>query len=451
MSTAVTLRTRLTLAISAAVAVAVVLSSLILFGATRRELYAQVDGYLHERVSVLQKSQGASPQHPRAAKLPENPPSARLGESPYLQTVTSGGAVTTSTGTEVAMPVTQDVLDVASGAKPSFISTQDLDGVQLRVITAPYGPGNAVQVGRSLEEVDGVLADLRWALVFVTAGGIILAAGLGLIVARASLAPVHRLTSTAERVTRTRDLNERIDVTGDDELGRLAGSFNTMLAALDESVRAQRSLVADASHELRTPLTSVRTNVEVLLRAQELPAEDRAQLVHDIDSQIVELTALVNDLIELARGDEPVVHVDDVALDEVVDQVVTKARIHRPNLRFEVNAQPTMVRGVAERVARAVNNLVDNAGKWSPEGGTVEVAVASGTVSVRDHGPGVGDADKPHVFDRFWRAASSRAVPGSGLGLSIVRQVAVTHGGRVWVEDAPGGGALFRLQLPSVA
>jgi two-component system sensor histidine kinase MprB len=218
-----------------------------------------------------------------------------------------------------------------------------------------------------------------------------------------------------------------------------------MLAALDESLTAQRRLVADASHELRTPITSLRTNIEVLAREGELDAADRERLRTDIDGQLVELSALIGAVIDLARGDEPVEHVEHVRLDEVVADAVENAEFHWPNVHFETRLTPSTVTGVPDRIGLAVTNLLDNAGKWSPEGAVVEVAVDGAEVSVRDHGPGVDPADAPFVFDRFWRAPAARSLPGSGLGLAIVRQVAEAHGGTARVEAADGGGARFRL------
>jgi two-component system sensor histidine kinase MprB len=277
-----------------------------------------------------------------------------------------------------------------------------------------------------------------------------MAAGLGLVVARGTLKPVRRLTYTAEQVAATHDLSHRLPEGGRDELGRLGASFNTMLAALESSQEAQRQLVADASHELRTPLTSVRTNVELLARAPELPDADRERIVASVGGQVEELTVLIGDLVDLARpsgGGDPGEEVEDVRLDLVVREAVDGARSHAPDREFTVDAEPSLVRGSRARLHRAVRNLLDNAVKWSPPGAPVEIAVRDGEIVVRDHGPGIAAEDLPHVFDRFYRAPSARGLPGSGLGLAIVRQVAESHGGSVCVEPAVGGGARLRLRL----
>jgi two-component system sensor histidine kinase MprB len=299
-------------------------------------------------------------------------------------------------------------------------------------------------VGRTLNRLGLIL-------LAVALGGVALAAGLGTLVARAAVSPVRRLTDAAEHVTSTTDLTERIEVKGSDELSRLADRFNRMLAALDRSLATQRQLVADASHELRTPLTSIRTNIEVLAKARDLPDEERAELLSDVVAQLEELSVLVRDLVELARGHEPSQEAEEVRLDEVVQRAVDRAERFAPGIRFVTRIEPSLVRGVPSRLERAVGNLLDNAVKWSPAGGEVEVEVQDGEVIVRDHGPGIDEADLPFVFDRFYRAPSARGLPGSGLGLAIVRQVAEVHGGTVTAERADGGGARFRLRLHALS
>jgi two-component system sensor histidine kinase MprB len=260
---------------------------------------------------------------------------------------------------------------------------------------------------------------------------------------------VARLTRATEDVSETLDLSHRIDETGGDELGRLAHSFNTMLAALDDSRDAQRQLVADASHELRTPLTSIRANIELLQRAPSLDDDERRAMLRTADAQLRELTILVGDLVDLARPTgQPVEEPQRLRLDLLVEEVVERSGRHTSDVDVRVRVQPTEVVGSASRLHRAVANLLDNAIKWSPPLGVVEVVVADGEVTVRDHGPGIAAEDLPHVFDRFCRAPDSRGLPGSGLGLAIVRQVAEVHGGVAEAERADGGGTLVRLRLP---
>jgi two-component system sensor histidine kinase MprB len=316
----------------------------------------------------------------------------------------------------------------------------------VRVLTIPWS-GFAIQIARSLGDVQHTMKRITLFLILIAGGGIALAAGLGLLVSRAALAPVRRLTRATETVTETRDLSERIEAGGHDELGRLASSFNTMLGALEESTRAQRQLVADASHELRTPLTSLRTNIEVLAGERSLPPGERERLLTDVVEQLGEMTTLVAELIELARGEREPAHPEEVRLDLVAADAVERTRRNRPGITFTTDLEETLVHGVPATIERAVANLLDNAAKWSPPGGKVEVAVRDGQVTVRDHGPGIDEEDLPYVFDRFYRASSARGMSGSGLGLAIVRQVAEAHGGEVVAERPEGGGTLMRLRL----
>jgi len=269
---------------------------------------------------------------------------------------------------------------------------------------------------------------------------------------------VRRLTAAVRRVTETQDLGERIDEGGRDEIGSLARSFNSMLAVLDdtvhrldESARQQRRLVADASHELRTPVTSLRTNIEVLERADELPPGERTRLIADVVEQLEELSGLINDLIELAREDEHIDIREDVRLDILVAEAIERARLHAPHARFQAELEPTLVSGVPARLDRAVNNLLDNAVKFAGVEAPIEVRLHDGELEVRDHGPGIAPDELPHVFDRFFRGARSRALPGSGLGLAIVRQVAELHAGSVTADPAPGGGTVVRMRVPAEA
>jgi two-component system, OmpR family, sensor histidine kinase MprB len=350
--------------------------------------------------------------------------------------------------TEAALPVTEEVVEAARDERSTFLyDDETADGTPVRVRVVSVGDGLALQLGRSLDEVNESLRQLVVTLGVISAGAVGLALLLGRVVASAAVAPVHRLSGAAETVARTGDLSHHITVPGRDELGRLAGSFNTMLDALESSLSRQRQLVADASHELRTPLASVRTNIEVLQRGNGLEPADREELLGDVVAQIGELTRLVDDLVELARGEDDEAF-ESLPLDRVVADVVDRARRNHPTLEFRVTADPSEVRGARRRVDRAITNLLDNAAKWSPSGGRVDVMVSDGAVAVSDEGPGIDPADVPHVFDRFYRSAQARSMPGSGLGLAIVKQVADSHGGTVTVGAARRGGARVVLRLP---
>jgi two-component system, OmpR family, sensor histidine kinase MprB len=298
-----------------------------------------------------------------------------------------------------------------------------------------------------LDAVDRALARIKlWAFV-IGAIGVAAAAALAAVVATAALRPVRRLTAAAETVAATGNLTERVDVSGGDELGRLAARFNRMLAALEESVGRQRRLVADASHELRTPLTAARTNVD-LVREGKLPEDEVRRALEEASVELGSLTSLVADLVELARGEERKLRIEDVQLEDLVSSAVERSRSRWPEATFVTSLSPVQVRVDPVLVERAVGNLLDNAAKYSPPGAPIEVTVRDGSVVVADQGPGIAEDDLPRVFDRFYRAAAARAKPGAGLGLAIVREAAEAHGGSATAENGAAG-ARFRLTLPA--
>ncbi|MES1248368.1 MAG: HAMP domain-containing sensor histidine kinase, partial [Actinomycetota bacterium] len=270
---------------------------------------------------------------------------------------------------------------------------------------------------------------------------------LGLLVSGRAVAPLRRLTETAERIVETGDLSERTGKEGRDEISRLPAKLDELLATAEAALLAQRQLVADASHEPRTPIATLRANVELLAAPGSLDAAERAELVADVHEELESMTALVAELVELARGEEREIAPTEFRLDELVRREVERAQRRWPGVRFRSELSPSVVTGVPQRVERALANLLDNARKWSPPGAPVDVAVRDGMVEVRDHGPGVAAEDVPRVFDRFYRSGSARAQPGAGLGLAIVKQIADAHGGSVAVEQAAGGGGVFRLRL----
>ena len=389
-------------------------------------------------------------------------PASAGGPAPYSQAVTASGQTEHPPNT-LALPVGATTLALAQHGGPAVLSDIHVGFSHLREISfSIVGSVNgqppqrfAIQLARPLNGVDGILSNLRLVLAFVVLGGIGLAAALGRLAGRRVLAPLAEVASAAQHIGETDDLSRRIRVHADDEVGQLATRFNSMLdrleasrSELDESVRAQRQLVADASHELRTPVTSLRTNIEVLLESPQIGPEDRRRLLADVVEQSEELTALVSDLIELARGDEPGFATEDARLDGVAAESVARARRNAPGIVFEASLTPVSLDGVPARLERAINNLLDNAARHSPPGGLVQITVDAAGVRVRDHGPGIVPDDLPYVFDRFFRGTNSRGRQGSGLGLAIVRQVTEQHGGTVAVANADDGGALFTLHLP---
>ena len=445
-------RTRLTLVAAAAVAFAILAASLVVFLVVRNQLRGQVDSALTTRARQIEN--GPPPHLEVIAggqRILDVGGPLGFGSGDFVQVVDASGHTYRTLSDAGKLPPNDDALAAAKGRPGSSFSDARIGGEEVRVFTIPvqdeHGNQYALQVARSLGEVNHTLGRITIFLILIAAGGIAIAGGLGLVVSQAALAPVRRLTRATEKVAETRDLSERIEANGEDELSRLAASFNTMLAALEESDRAKRQLVSDASHELRTPLTSLRTNIEVLARDRNMADDEREKLLNDVVSQLSEMTALVTELVELARGETQPQQAENVRLDLLVEEVVARAQRDFPQVEFVSDLQPTELHGVPNTIARAVSNLLDNAAKWSPPGGKVEIMVGDGEVIVRDHGPGIEDGDLPYVFDRFYRAPAARKLPGSGLGLAIVKQVAEAHGGRVDAERAEGGGTRMRLRL----
>jgi two-component system, OmpR family, sensor histidine kinase MprB len=471
-----TLRTRIALVASLAVGLTVVAVAGADYAATRAELRNQVDSALSDRAQRFMTPPRDARLVPGrgAARGPRPPGDGRLGPPPggdgndpggflgqaaaaspapfggasgSVQFVTPAGRTIVPPDENSPLPVSGRTKRLAATGRGSYFTDLTVRGTHVRVLTVG-GSRGAVQVARPLTEVDHVLSRQLLVLIAVGGAGILLAAGLGFVVARTALRPISHFTRRTEALTATPDLSQRLPAEGRDELARLAQSFNTTLDALEQSVEAQRHLVADASHELRTPIASLRANIQVLEDADRLPEHERAGLRADIIEELDELTALVGDVVELARGTKREEIVDDVRLDEIAEALTARARRRAGDgLSYTLELEPTLVTGAPERISRAVSNLLDNARKWSPPGGTVEVSLAGGTVTVRDHGPGFRERDLPHVFERFYRADEARAMTGSGLGLAIVRQAAEAHGGFAEAANAPGGGALLRVNF----
>jgi two-component system sensor histidine kinase MprB len=376
--------------------------------------------------------------------------------SAYLQLVADDGRTLLGANESAKVPVSKTTLAVAAAKRGSFFANGTVGGKDCRIYTVYAGEtedghGVALQLVRPVSDITRTLGRLRLILLLVVAGGVAAGAAAGALVSRSALVPVRRLTAAAERIAKTGDPSERVDTTGGhDELARLGTSFNTMLGALEESLETQRRFVADASHELRTPLTSLQTNIEVLKQHERLAPDQRARLFADLEREAHEMRDLITGLLELARGDANLER-KPVQLDEIVESALERARARFPNVHWNAHVEQASVDGIPERLERAVWNLLENAGKWTTPGSSVDVTLASGELRVRDHGPGIAEEDREHVFDRFYRSAAARSMPGSGLGLAIVREVAEAHGGTVTAEDAPGGGALMRLHLNGAA
>ena len=339
---------------------------------------------------------------------------------------------------------------VAAGHARWSARTVALDGERFRLVAVPTGTGQSLVLAQSLVPTDRMLDRLGLVMLLFGLAGMITAGLAGWAVAHNGLRPVRRLTAAVEEIARTERLDP-IPVEGRDEVARLSTAFNAMLTALSASQARQRQLVADAGHELRTPLTSLRTNLDLLAQADTsaaLSPQSRKELLADVRAQISEMTTLIGDLVELAREGPATPAAEPVELAAVVSQAVTRVRRRNSTVEFDVHTEPWWVTGDPAALERAITNLLDNAAKWSPAGGRVSVRLSRGTVRVTDQGRGINSDDLPHVFDRFYRSTESRGMPGSGLGLSIVKAVAERHGGCVRAGSAPEGGAAFWFEVP---
>jgi two-component system sensor histidine kinase MprB len=456
------LRARLALAAGVAVAIAVIAVAVSAYAGTSSQLRGQVDTQLRAIAQRAMPDQGGFGNN-----FPADPPAGVSGAGggfPYtlqrraprfggasgtIEVISSAGRAVYHTGSE-AIPVTEGIRRLAaSRTRRSFFTDATVKGVHLRLLVTGAASGGAVLAALPLTTVDHALSHELLLLAITAAAGIALAALLGVFVARAALRPIARFTLQTEAIAASpeRIETDRLQVSGRDELARLAHTFNDTLDALESSVTAQRNLVADASHELRTPIATIRANLQLMRDEALLSPADRDALRRDVIEELDELTSLVSDVVELARGAKPSGEPADIRLDEVAAAAVERTRRRAPQLTVTAQLEPTLVRGEGDRIARAVANLLDNAMKWSPPGGVIEVALHDGELTVRDHGPGFEAEDLPFVFDRFHRARAARAKPGSGLGLAIVRQAAEAHGGAVTAANAPAGGALMTISF----
>jgi two-component system sensor histidine kinase MprB len=414
----VSFRLRVTLLVAAAIALTVSAASIAVWVTARHELVSQVDSNLKR----------------------EEP------HGPFVLAVTSEGEI--QGGLAGIVPVTSSLRKLARSGGEADYANVTIQGQHVREYARAV-QGGAILTIAPLDATDRALRRIKFWAFLISGLGIAAGAALAAVVAGAALRPVRRLTAAAETVAATGDLTERVEASSSDELGRLATRFNAMLAALEESVGRQRRLVADASHELRTPLTAARANVD-LVREGKLPEEEVRHALDEASVELDSLTSLVSDLVELARGEERKLRLEDVALDDLVSSAVERAKARAPEATFVMSLTPVHVHVDPVLVERAVGNLLDNAVKYSPPGAPIEVAVREGEVVVTDHGPGIAEEDLPRIFDRFYRAATARAKPGAGLGLAIVREAAEAHGGQATAESSASG-AKFRLTLPATA
>ena len=447
------LRTRLTVIAATAIAVSVFVAFQVASQLLEWELQDTAEDQLRADSRVL--ATNAERAGLAQVQLPPYPGSGRL-----VRVILPDGSIRTPAGQPALPPVSEHAGRVAQGASADLMESGDSDDDDDYFIYTLRAGDGAVQVAHAADDSPITrfgLGMLLIGLLCVVGGALV-----GRTVARTGLAPIDRLTAAAVRVAHTRDLDADIPDEGGGEIRRLIQSINDMLAALRDSRRAQRLLAEDAAHELKTPLTSLRLNAELLIRLDRrgtldsaLPAESRTRLLNDLGAQVAELSTLAAELTDLARGDVSDESTEVLDLADVVVAAATRARSRVPDIEVALDVTSVWVSGRPAALQRAVLNLIDNAGKWSPADQPVQVRLraegASAVLEVDDAGPGIDAADAPRVFDRFYRADSARALPGSGLGLSIVQRVVDAHGGRVTVARSARGGALLRVDLPAAA
>ena len=348
------------------------------------------------------------------------------------------------------LPILPENLLVAQRKISSRISTTEIAGYRMRVLTIPLRtPGRAAMVARPMDEVDAQLAGLWRMSIQIFVIGVAGSGLIGFVVAGRVVRPVRRLTEAATRVAETQNVDQPIDIKRDDEFGQLASSFNEMLGALSLSREQQHRLVTDASHELRTPITSLRTNLEYMQRNSSIEEDERRLILDDVLFELDELTGLVTELVDLATDQHHMGEAECIELDELVDAVVQRHR-RRTSYNIVYTATSSQIIAAPALVERAVSNMVDNALKWNPPDSSVQVRVENGSVIVSDNGPGIPVEEHEQVFERFYRTEGARSLPGSGLGLSIVRHVAESFGGQARIIDDGQPGTSIELSFPPV-
>jgi len=460
------IRARLSLLVAAAVAFAVAAVSVTCWFIVQGKLYDQLDEDLQKAASIQGPQRiGIENALATCTQTPQTTYNGPRGT--YSQALTSSGVVCLLGNSEGEVKITdadKKVIKNEHNGRGIVRNGSTTDGTPVRVMTTPLKLQNqltgetsnaAFVVAVPLKGTQNTLNELSLILLLVSGIGVLGAGAAGLAVARAGLRPVDKLTEAVEHVARTEDLSVRIPVEDDaeDEVARLSRSFNSMTSSLASSRELQQQLIADAGHELRTPLTSLRTNIELLTRSEEtgrpIPEADRKALLASVKAQMTELAALIGGLQELSRSEgQRGERVQVVSLEDAVESALRRARLRGPELTINAHLEPWFSRAEPAALERAVVNILDNAVKFSPAGGTIDVRLEGGVLTVRDHGPGIPADELPHVFDRFWRSPSARALPGSGLGLSIVARTVEQAGGQVTLGRADGGGTIATVRLP---
>lgn len=447
---------RIALVSAAAVAVTVFVVSIGAFLGARSQIMGQIDESLLERASIVEIGSVVVEEGPLfgTGDRGRNPfrelvtvfarPGRPEFDTAFFQIITPEGTLNIGSDELELPPPSADDLD----PDEATLRSEWVDGTHLRIATLVVpGTENIFQIGRPLTEADESLAGFALLLAVGSALGILLAGGLGLVVARHAVRPIGDLERSVSEITQTRDIGGRLDVRGSDEIAELAIAFNALLAEVEAAREEQTRLVRDAGHELRTPLTALRTNIEILQR-HEVEPDERKRMLQAAHAEVEELTELVSEVVDLATDryeEEPLAAVELRAVVEAIAE-----RLDRRNGRSVVlDADSSTVSGKRAALERAIGNIVANADKWSPIDGEIIVTINDGTLTVTDGGPGIARPDIGHVFERFYRSDDARSKPGSGLGLSIVEQIVTDHGGEVFARNRPtGSGAEVGFTIP---
>ena len=443
-----TLRTRFAMVTGVIVLVVVALVGFGAYAAAANQLYSQVDDSLDTRVNQIADALQRNNRPMVPGFRQRNPITDELLQTEFdavTQIIDPTSGIVATAG-KVDLPEHERDDAMASSGDGFHRETVSLEGGNYRILTVAMPNGVLIKVGKNVNDIDDAIGGMRAWFIGIAVAGFGLAAIAGWMFASKVSKPIELLASSADDIARTQDLDHNVEVTGANEVTKLASSFNTMLAALRRSVTRQRQLVQDASHELRTPLTSLRANTELLQRPS-LSDSERTAILADMRAEIDELTELSSELSALATDQKAAEQPTMVDLREIADEIATRARRRTTGDITVSSIGATHVTARMHQLERALSNLVDNAIKFSPDGSDVAIIISDGRIVVQDNGPGISAADKPHVFDRFYRATATRSLPGSGLGLAIVAQFAEDHGIATIVEDAPNGGAVVGLQF----
>ena len=449
------LRAKLALVLASLAALAAVGVGLFSYDATSSGMVTEIDATLRatkERIAAVNSpggggGDGDQPNFPGPGRGSPFGRPFEIEQNVYQQLDADGERVSGSD--DVTLPISDRDRVIATSKRGEHLATvTGSDGDEYRVYTLADKRYGTVQIGRNLSEMNRVLSDLRTRILLVGAIAVVVAAIAGWLFARALTTSLRKLTVAAGEVSTSGRLDIDIETNSRDEVGRLGAAFSAMLGALKRSREEQQRLVQDAGHELRTPLTSLRTNVDVLRKHRDMPDEMRTRVLDDLDVEVGELSALVEEVVAVGSGRTSDEQTRRFPLADAV--AAASERVGRRTGRtIQVIADSSVVTAQRTLLERAITNLLDNAAKFDRTAEPIEITASAGRVSVRDHGPGIDPADLPHVFDRFFRAVAARSQPGSGLGLSIVTEIAAAHGGSTFAANHPSGGAIVGFEIPA--